>query len=111
MFSNRPFATGTSLWKRVARLLLLCVGCFATIPAFADDLKETTALRAVPANASFYLSLLRNREQVEIFLGSNAYQRIRAVPLVNFGWTMLEGQWQNSDNEALQTIKQLWEQD
>lgn len=92
-------------------VVALLTGFFVIAPVHADELKETTSLRAVPADVSVYLSMLRNREQVEIFLGSNAYQRIKAVPLVNFGLTMLEGQWQNSDNEVVQIARDLWEQE
>jgi hypothetical protein len=75
----------------------------------ADDLREATSLKFAPADAAFYSTVLRNKEQVEIFLASNAYDRLRRIPLVTFGLSMLDGQWQNSEEEAVLMLKDWWD--
>ena len=88
--------------------------CFAGVglPAVSgEDLRETTSLKFAPTNASFYATLLRNKEQFEIFLGSNTYNKLRNLPLVNFGLSAFQGQWDNPTNDELRMFKEQWEKE
>lgn len=79
--------------------------------ASGEDLRETTSLKFAPASVSFYATMLRNREQFENFLGSNTYNKIRNLPLVNFGLSALQGQWDNPTNDELRMFKEQWEKE
>lgn len=97
-------------------LLMVAIGVSCTSPFFsgflpADELRESTSLKYVPADASFYGACLRNREQFETFVASDAYTKLRNLPLVNFGLSMWEGQWQSPTHDTLRTVKELWEKD
>jgi hypothetical protein len=62
-------------------------------PASAGTLEKLdTSLRLVPANAAFYSSMLRNREQVEAVLKSRAWARLMEMPAVQMGLAMLKAQ-------------------
>jgi hypothetical protein len=51
----------------------------------ADDIKTSTSLSMIPADAAFYSSSLRLKEQIDIFYKSNAYKVIRSLPIVKEG--------------------------
>jgi hypothetical protein len=53
--------------------------------AAGPDVKQTTSLKFIPADAAFYTVLLRNREQFEAVVHSNAWARLKALPLVQQG--------------------------
>jgi len=55
-------------------------------PVRAQEVKTNTSLSLIPADAAFYAASLRNREQVEIFLKSNAYKTLRSLPLVKMAF-------------------------
>ena len=58
----------------------------AVQPAAAGELdKLDTSLKLIPADAAFYQSMLRNREQVEALLHSNAWAKIMSMPSVQMG--------------------------
>jgi hypothetical protein len=75
----------------------------------AEDLRATTSLKFTPADVSFYASLLRNKEQLDVFLASNTYTKLRNLPLLSFGLSVAEGQWANPTNEHLQKFKEVWQ--
>ena len=52
----------------------------------ADDVKSDTSLSMIPADAAWYTTSLRNKEQVDLFLKSNAYKAIRGLPIVKEHW-------------------------
>jgi hypothetical protein len=47
--------------------------------------KLDTALKLVPADAAFYSAMMRNREQLEAIAGSNAWAKLREMPVVQMG--------------------------
>jgi len=49
---------------------------------------KTPSVRLAPADAAFYLALLRNREQIEAIANSRAWARFKSVPLVQMGWNL-----------------------
>lgn len=72
-------------------VLLTLVTIVASVPssAAAGDLaKLDTSLKLIPADASFYSSMLRNREQFEAIKNSNAWAKIMAMPIVKTGLGM-----------------------
>jgi len=79
-----------------AALIALSVGGWTAVqPVAAGELdKLDTSLKLIPANAAFYSSMLRNREQVEAFMNSNAYAKIMSMPSVQMGLAMYNAQAQ-----------------
>ena len=68
---------------KFARCTVSCVALMvATIPAQAQSLQETTALKFVPADVSFYSSSLRNGEHFAKFVNSRAFKKLRSLPFV-----------------------------
>lgn len=64
-----------------------------TRPAAAAGLDELgTSLRIIPADAAFYSSMLRNREQIEAVLNSRAWAKLLEMPVVKMGLAMLDMQ-------------------
>jgi hypothetical protein len=69
----------------------------AARPAAADDLaKLDTSLKLIPADAAFYSSMLRNREQFQAIKHSNAWAKIVEMPVVQYGLTMYDKLAQSS---------------
>jgi hypothetical protein len=65
---------------RLFRLALIAVVLIAPARA-ADD----TSLKLVPADAAFYTTSLHLGDQLDRFLKSNAYAKLKALPAVQFG--------------------------
>jgi hypothetical protein len=80
--TTRPLAALVAL----AALLAAPAAAPAEPPKLADS-----SLALVPAKASFYNASLRNREQLDAFLKSNALAKIRALPFVKTGLDSLHG--------------------
>jgi len=71
---------------RLLAAVILLAG--AAAPARAD-LKKDTSLAVIPADAAFYASSLRNKEQIDLFYNSNAYKTLRELPFVKEAWNEL----------------------
>jgi hypothetical protein len=90
---------------RLARLLLVVsvlatAGWLAARPAAAAKLdKLDTSLKLIPADAAFYGSMLRNREQIEAILHSNAWAKIMKMPAVQMGLAAYRAQVDSPDSE------------
>ena len=71
----------------VAIITVLSAGLPATRPATAaTPLDEMNiSLELVPADAAFYCTLLRNREQIEAVAGSRAWSKLKDMPIVQMG--------------------------
>lgn len=63
-----------------AALLIVISPCLA-----ADD-KLDSSLKVVPADAAFFSTSLRNREQFDAMINSRAFAKLRDLPLVQMGW-------------------------
>ncbi|MGA2062066.1 MAG: hypothetical protein ABSG67_16395 [Thermoguttaceae bacterium] len=75
----------------------------AVQPAAASELdKLDSSLKLIPADAAFYSTMLRNREQVEIFLHSNAWEKIKSMPSVQMGLAMYNMQAQQQGSPVWQ---------
>jgi hypothetical protein len=106
-----------------ARLLLVAGVAFAGLlfatarPARAEAVETKSSLSFIPADAAFYASNLRNKEQFDLFLKSNAYKSLEALPLVKMAYgqvlaklneggdksplKMFEGFMKDKDNKEL----------
>lgn len=88
----------------VRKCLLLAA---ALLPAFAlpdsacaEDKKTDTSLDLIPANAAFYGSMQRNREQLDAIAKSKTWTRITQLPFYQMGLSMLKQQYEQSDEFA-----------
>ncbi len=92
-------------WKILAAALIaLSAWQWAAVqPAAAGELdKLDTSLKLIPADAAFYSSMLRNREQVEAFLHSNAWEKIKSMPSLQMGLAMYNAQAQQQGSPVWQ---------
>lgn len=85
-----PLTTNRMVGRRslyLVALLAATVFSAASPPArAADEIKtDANSLSKVPADASFYSANLRNREQVELLIKSNAWKVLHSLPLVKEG--------------------------
>jgi hypothetical protein len=83
-------------WKiLMAVMIALLTGVFLSGPVAAGNLdKLDTSLKLIPDDASFYTSMLRNREQLDAFSRSNAWAKIKSMPSVQMGLGMYQSQAQ-----------------
>jgi hypothetical protein len=100
-------------WLRflVVALVLIGVGTgigpAAAVVRAADLEKLDTSLKLIPADAAFYTSSLRNREQFEMFLQSNAFAKLKALPITQMGLQMFQMQAANPESEVSQALQVL----
>jgi len=64
----------------------------------AEPVKETSSLSFIPADAAFYGSSLRNREQYDRLVNSKAFARIKAMPFVQQMLVLAQLQLSNPSN-------------
>jgi hypothetical protein len=69
-----------------------------------DDLK--TSLRLIPADAAFYSSMLRNKEQVDLVANSRAWAKIWSMPSVVQGRKYLEKEYKRPGG-SFAVVRQL----
>jgi hypothetical protein len=79
----------------LALATLVAFGLLGVKTSSAADLaKLDTSLKLIPADAAFYSSLLRNREQVEAIKNSKAWAKLMELPVVQMGLAMYNMQVQ-----------------
>jgi hypothetical protein len=76
----------------------------ATTARAADLEKLDTSLKLIPADAAFYSTSLRGREQLEMFLNSNAFAKLKALPVTQMGLQMFQMQAANPQSEASRAL-------
>lgn len=96
-----------SFLLRFTIALTLAVGCvFAAPRGLADGMRDhAESLEAIPADAAFYVAWLKNREQIEAVLESNAWKKLMAIPVVQMGWMQAQTQWQFPTNPQVKAVK------
>jgi len=85
-------------------LVSLLVGAQA---ATAEDIRETSSLKFIPADASFYASCLRNREKFDIVRDSKLVAKLLELPQVQMGLEMLKEQWESPEDPQMAMVKEL----
>ena len=83
--------------SRLARLSAVAIALAAAGwlagPVAATELdKLDTSLKLIPEDAAFYSSMLRNREQFEAIRNSNAWAKVREMPVVQMGVSLYQMQ-------------------
>ena len=69
----------------VIAIALVATGWLVPSASAGELDKMDNSLRLVPEDAAFYSSMMRNREQIEAVVGSNAWARIKEMPIVQMG--------------------------
>jgi len=106
----RIFSTMNRRTSVIHVLTACCVlACLLVIPkpAAAEDIRQTSSLEIIPADASFYLSCLRNREKFDIVRNSKLVARLLELPPVQMGLAQLKEQWENPEDPQLAMVKEL----
>ena len=85
---------------RLYRLAL--VAAFAVTPARAA---ESNSVQLVPADAAFFTTSLRLGEQMDAFLKSNAYAKLKSLPATRFALDQLREAANQPDNPAADVLK------
>ncbi len=88
--------------------LTLCsvTGSRAQAAGLAD---QAHSLRTVPADVAIYSASLRFKEQLDIFLASNAYRRLMEIPIVQMGKLQVMFQWQQSQEPAIARFREYFD--
>ncbi len=92
---------------RLHRLVLALAVIGLVAPARAAEPGSESSLKLIPADASFYTTSLRLGEQMDRFLKSNAYAKLRALPAVKFGLEHLHEAARKPDNPIAQMMEML----
>lgn len=66
----------------------------------AEDKKTDTSLDLIPANAAFYGSMLRNREQLDAIAKSKTWTRITQLPFYQMWLSLMKQQYEQNDEFA-----------
>jgi hypothetical protein len=74
----------------------------------AEGDKPANSLSLVPADAAYYGSMLRNKEQVDAVLKSKAFKRLRELDLVQMGLKHLSAELGKEDSPAAK-VKQFFD--
>lgn len=88
----------------VAIVLSVSMLCTA-LPARAEQ-TAAPSLQLVPADASFYSVMLRNRQQFQAIAHSRAWARLKQNPLVQMGWKQLHAALAESPAAGFQGLLQ-----
>jgi hypothetical protein len=94
-------------------LLALAALALAALPArparAAGGTGPETSLPLIPADAAFYSTGLRYREQLDLFLKSKAFAQLRDMPSVRLAMGLLQQQWSDPDGR-LKPVRDFFEQ-
>ncbi|MBX7105004.1 MAG: hypothetical protein K1X57_13040 [Gemmataceae bacterium] len=89
------------------RCTLRCVAALLMLATTAPAQTPTGSVTQVPADALFYASGLRLGEQIDAFLKSNAYARLRALPAAKFAHEKMMQQAQRPGSELSHVMQFL----
>jgi hypothetical protein len=100
MQSQRGWLTRRLLPLTVAALLIALVAPITAQerqgPAKAGD---TGALGLIPADAGYFSTMLRNKEQLDIIAHSNAWGELWDIPAIQKGWQFLKKEYTEEDGK------------
>ena len=90
-------------FQRVSSLCLLSLvtwiaaATVATVPSVAQELREQTSLRFIPATASFYSAMFDADETYGTFFRSRAFAKLRAMPVVQQGLAKVRQEFETGE--------------
>lgn len=107
---SSQLGSGVSRWLVVLAGAGLLLGGPGSAPAAraADLDRLESAIKEVPADAAFFSSMLRNREQIDLIAASKAWAKLTSMPSVQLAWTLLEGQL--DDGGSLAPLRQWYKE-
>ena len=94
---------------RTRLLAAFAVLVVAAVPATTVSAQAPKSLDVVPADVAFYSASLRLREQYDAFVASNAFAKLKDMPIVQMGWQMFQQQLNDPEGDFAQ-FKQMYEQ-
>jgi hypothetical protein len=98
-------------WNRslmVIAAIAMALAGWATSPTAASERdKIDAALKLIPEDAAIYSSMLRNREQLEIFMKSNAWAKVKNMPIVQMGIAVYQAQINSSEGRLAELHQTL----
>jgi hypothetical protein len=104
---SRRYLSGLSKQFVGALLVGLALSAAAQQPVQAESLdKLNTSLKWIPADAAFYSSMLRNREQVELAAKSKAWAKLKTMPSVQWLLSAADAQL-NQPGGQLAPLRQM----
>ncbi len=77
--------------------------------AQAADTLEDSSLKFIPADVSFYSTMMRNREQFEALTGSKAFAQLKQLPTLQMALGMARLQWENPQQDIVIAFKNFWD--
>jgi hypothetical protein len=93
-------------------LAALAAANAALVSARAADLADQAhSLRKVPADAAFYTSSLRLKEQWDIFKASKAYAKLMEIPFVQIAKMQISYQWQQQQAPPVAKFRDYMQSD
>ncbi|MEO2046412.1 MAG: hypothetical protein ABGX16_07545 [Pirellulales bacterium] len=104
--SSRFTAHCTS-WP-VLLLLTLMTGMLARAPVAGavEMVDHAESLAAIPADASFYATWLKNSEQIKTLQKTGAWRKLMTIPVLQLGLMQAKTWWQLPPDENLVAVKQ-----
>src|SRR5262245_43052662 len=90
-----------------ALFVTLCIA-YGSHTQAAGLTDQAHSLRTVPADVSFYSASLRLKEQLDIFLASNTYNRLMQIPVVQMAKLQLQFQWEQSPEPAVARFREYF---
>ena len=97
-----------SLWLTVVVVSLTAIGLTPAPEARAESpLTDSTSLKFIPADASFYTSGMRNREVFDAVVKSKAFAKVMEMPSVKMGVAMLQQQMKDPDSPVAMPLAML----
>ncbi len=88
-------------YKTLTLSLLFIIAITARPTSAQDVLREETSLQFIPADAAFYRTCLRNREQFQTVLHSRAVQRLFEAPQMAKWLAALQARWDDPNRSGL----------
>lgn len=84
-------------FRLLAGMLLAGLVFFTAASTGRAEVKTNSALSLVPADTAIFGTLLRTKEQIDLFYNSNAYKTLRSLPLVKEAWAQAEKELSKGD--------------
>jgi hypothetical protein len=97
-------------WLIVLLTLVAPSICATGLPA-AELVEQARSLRMVPADAAVYSASLRIKEQLDVLLASEAFDRLMEIPVIQMVKMQVTFQWQAATFPQVAAVKEYIESD